>query len=95
MSVNICTTQTTTRLIFLGSVCDTALRRFEVLESKQENLEALLENDVDDDWTSATNLEKLTGKCTSMSVAVPPASLYTYHMYKKVTQYQYGRGVYS
>ena len=44
-------------------------------------------------------LEKLTGKCTSMSVAVPAASLYTFHMYKQIGHLQrtgsslgYGQG---
>ena len=35
----------------------------------------------------------MAGKCTSVSVAVPPASLYTYHMYKKISQCQ--RALYS
>ena len=32
------------------------------------------------------DLESLAGKCASMSVAVPSASLYTYHMYKHVAK---------
>ena len=34
------------------------------------------------------DLERLAGKCTSMSVAVPPASLYTYHMYKHIAKFR-------
>jgi len=64
-------------------------RRFEVPESKLEKLGALFNNALDDGWISPTNLEKLRRKYnTSTSVAVPPTSLYTYHMYKKIAQYQ-------
>ena len=34
------------------------------------------------------NLETLPGKCTSMSVAVPPASLYKYHMYRPIAHFR-------
>ena len=88
MSLKKCSLQPTTRLIFLGVVCDTALRRFEVPESKLTKLELLLNGALQDGWISFPNLEKLAGKCTSMSVAVPPASLYTYHMYKQIAQFQ-------
>ena len=56
-------------------------RRFEVPESKLEKLNALLNSALDHGWISPTNLEKLAGKRTSMRVAVPPASLYTYYTY--------------
>ena len=65
----------TKHLIFLGIVCDTARRRFDVPESKLDKLGLQLNNALNDDWISPTNLEKLAGKYTSMSVAVPAASL--------------------
>lgn len=54
---------------------------------KLENLHAL-RNNVPDGWISPTNLENLAGNCTSMSVVVSLASLYTCHVYDKITQYQ-------
>ena len=39
-------------------------------------------------WISFVDLERLAGKCTSMPVTVPPASLYTYHMYKHITKFR-------
>ena len=33
-------------------------------------------------------LEKLAGECTSRSIAVPPASLYTYHMYHLIARFR-------
>ena len=47
-------------------------------------LEAILRDAIDSGSISLSQLKKLTGKCTSMSVAVPPASLYTHHMYRQV-----------
>jgi len=88
MSRRICTTEPATCLILLGIVCNTAQRRFEVPESELENFDALLINALDGGWISPINLEKLAGKCTSMSVAVLTASLYTYHLHRKIAQYQ-------
>ena len=86
-----CTIWPSTRPIFLGIVCDTDRRRFEVPETKMRKLETLLKEAIQSRFITFYDLEKLAGKCTSMSVAVPPASLYTYHMYKKISQYQRAR----
>ena len=77
-----CTTQPTTCLIVLSILCDTARRRFEVPEILLEKLDVILNNILDDGWISPTNLEKMTGKLISMSVAVPS------FMYKTIVQYQ-------
>lgn len=68
---------TTTRLIFLDIGCDTGLRRFEVLDAKLEKLDTLLKGTLQDGSTSFHDLEKLDGECTSKSVTVLPASLFT------------------
>ena len=47
-------------------------------------LEAILQDAIDSLSISFSQLEKLAGKCTSMSVAIPPASLYTHHMYPQI-----------
>ena len=39
-------------------------------------------------------LEKLAGKCTSLSVAVSVAALYTHHMYKQIASFQRTGGRY-
>ena len=70
----------TTDLVFLGIGCNTAQRRLYVPEDKLQKLEAILRDAIDSRSISFSQLEKLAGKCTSMSVAVPPASLYTHHI---------------
>ena len=68
----------TTDLFFLATSYDTAQRRFYVPENKLLNLEAILLKAIDSQSTSFSHLDKLAGNCTSMSVAAPPASLYTH-----------------
>ena len=84
MSIAKCVLEPTTRLVFLGIICDTEARRFEVLEDKLLKLEVIITTAITSGWISFVDLECLAGKCTSMSVTVPPASLYTYHMYKHI-----------
>ena len=79
-----CLPEPTTDRIFLGVGCDTAQRNFYVPEDKLRKLEAILRDAIDNRSTSLSQLKKLAGKYTSMSVAVPPASLYTHHMYRQI-----------
>ena len=80
------------RLVFLGVGCDTAQRRFYVPEDKLRKLEAILRDAIDSRSISFSQLEKLTGKCMSMSVAAAPASLYTHHMYRQVAAFKRSGG---
>ena len=79
---------------FLGVGCDTAQRRLYMPEDKLRKLEVILRDAIDSQSISFSQLEKLliAGKCTSMSVAVPPASLYTHHMYRQITAFKRSRG---
>ena len=88
MSIIKCVLEPTTRLVFLGIICDTEARRFEVPEGKLLKLEVIITAAITSGWISFVDLERLAGKCTSMSVAVPPASLYTYHMYKHIAKFR-------
>lgn len=71
-----------TRLVLLGVTCDTVLKRFEVPQSKIDKLEIILHRAIKTGSITFALLEKLAGKCTSMSVVVPPTALYTHHMHK-------------
>ena len=59
-----------------------------------EKFEILINNALQEGLISFHDLEKLAGKCTSISTTVYQASLFTYHMYKKTVQYQ-RTGAYS
>ena len=78
--------------MFLGIICDTEARRIEVPEDKLLKLEVILTAAVTSRWISFVDFERLAGKCTSISVAVPPASLYTYHTYKHIAKFRHTRG---
>ena len=87
-----CAQEPTINLKFLGIGCDTAQRRFYVAEDKLLKLEAILREVIDSQSISFSPLEKLAGKCTSMSVAVSPASLYTHHMYRQIAAFKRSGG---
>ena len=78
----------TTRLVFFGIICYTEARRFEVPEDNLLKLEVILTAAITSGWISFVDLERLPGNCTNMSVAVPPTSLYTYHMYKHIAEFR-------
>ena len=87
-----CSLEPTTDIVFLGVGCDTVQRRFYVPEDKLRKLEVTLRDVTDSQSISFSQLEKLAGKCTSMSVAVPPVSLYTHHMYRQIATFKRSGG---
>ena len=92
MSIAKCVLEPTTRLVFLRIIFDTEARRFEVPEDKLLKLEVTLTAAITSGGAFFVDLEHLAGKCTSMSVAVPLASPYTYHMYKHIAKFRRTRG---
>ena len=83
-----CSLEPTTDLVFLGVGCDTAQRRFDVPEDKVRKLEVILRDAVDSQSISFNQPKKLAGKCKSVSVGVPPASLYTHHTYRQIAAFK-------
>ena len=88
ISISKCELTPSTRLVFLGIICDTAQCRFEAPVDKLEKLEHILSDAITSGAITFQMLEKLAGKCTSLSVAVPVAALYTHHMYKQIASFQ-------
>lgn len=88
ISLKKCELIPTTSLVFLGIICDSDKGRFEVPEDKLSKLEAILTDAITSRSITFQMLEKLVGKCTSLSVAVPVAALYTHHMYKSLATFQ-------
>ena len=79
-----CEIDPTTRLAFLGIIHDSVACRFEAPEDKLDRLEVILTAAVTSGAITFRMLEKLTGKCISLSVAVPVSALYTHHMYRQI-----------
>lgn len=78
---------------FLGSrVRFRGKQKFIIPDSKLEKLEAIITGGLEKGVISFQTLEKMAGKCTSMSVACPAAALYTHHMYQAVAKFQRGGG---
>ena len=88
ISISKCELTPSTRLVFLGIICDTAQCRFEAPADKLEKLEHILSDAITSGAITFHMLEKLAGKCTSLSVAVPVAALYTHHMYKQFASFR-------
>ena len=88
ISISKCELTPSTRLVFLGIICDTAQCRFEAPADKLEKLEHIFIDAITSGAITFQMLEKLAGKCTSLSVAVPVAALYTHHMYKQIASFR-------
>ena len=67
-------------------------KRFEVPQDKLDELEVILHRAADEKSITFAMLEKPAGKCTSMSVAVPPAALYTHYMYRGIDDFRCSGG---
>ena len=62
---------------FLGFECDFCLQAFCLLPDKKQKSISLVEAILDSNQVSMTDLQRLVGKCISMSMAVPGARLFT------------------
>ena len=62
---------------YLGFGCDSSVGAFRHLPEKREEFVRLLELLLSSEKVSLMDLQKLSGKCMSMSLAVPGARLYT------------------
>jgi len=69
---------------YLG-VCDSTTASFRVTEDKLGKLQALIEQALEDGSVKVSRLEKIAGKCISMSVAIRPASLWSHFMISAIS----------
>ena len=72
MSISKCVLEPTTRLVFLGIICNTEARRFEVPEGKLLNLEALLTTAITSGWIFFVDLERLPGSAQACPLPFHP-----------------------
>ena len=64
MSAEKCVLVSSTRLVFLGTVFDSVLRRFEVAEDTLAKVEDILSEAIRTTCVAFTMREKLAAKCT-------------------------------
>ena len=66
-----------TRMVYLGIACHSDLRQFELPEDKLAKLQAINTVDLEAGMITFAMFEKLPAKCTSMTVAMPAATVCT------------------
>ena len=76
-----CVFEPTTKLTYLGIECDTENLMFWIPHEKIKKLVALIKEILEKGISNFVELEKVVGKCRSMSIAVPAAILYTRTQY--------------
>ena len=62
-------------------VCDSDTATFRVPQDKLDKLQQMLRDALEAEHLSFRTLQRITGKCMSMTVAVRPASLWTHAMF--------------
>ena len=70
----------------LGFDCDSRLQTFRLLPLKKQKFISLVEAILDSSHVSMTDLQRLAGKCLSMSIAVPGARLFTNDIYMAISR---------
>ena len=73
-----------TRIPYLGIECDTVNKMFWIPEEKMNKLVTLIQEILNKGVSNFVELEKVVGKCRSMSIAVPAAVLYTRAQYRNL-----------
>eukprot|EP00903_Cladosiphon_okamuranus_P010409 g9846.t1 len=68
-------------LQYLGIVCDSVTMSFRVPADKLAKLHQLIRGALDDGRMDFSTLQRIAGKCMSMTVAIRPASLWTHAMF--------------
>ncbi|KAK3747371.1 hypothetical protein QZH41_016499, partial [Actinostola sp. cb2023] len=65
---------------YLGFLCDSQSQTFRLLPSRKEKFVTLLDDILSQDFVTLLSLQRLAGKCNSLSLAVPGARLFTNEM---------------
>ena len=66
---------------YLGMLCDSQTATFRVPADRLGNLQSLLGTALEEGRLSFRTLERIAGKCMSLTVAIRPASLWTHAMF--------------
>lgn len=68
-------------LQYLGIIGDSGTRTFRIPQDKLDKLHKLIRTALDDGGLAYRTLQRIAGKCMSMTVAIRPASLWTHAMF--------------
>ena len=71
---------------YLGIDCDSTTASFRVPEDKLRKLRVLIAAVLEKGSATPRTLERIAGKCVSMSVAIRPASLWTHYMFTAISK---------
>lgn len=85
LSVKKCDLRPTRIRQYLGILCDSDTATFRVPSDKLVKLHQRLTASLDEGWVSLRTLQRIAGKCMSMTVAIRPASLWTDAMFSGST----------
>lgn len=92
MSPKKCVFLPTRQQLYLGTLCDSDTATFRVPPDKLDKLQMLLREALDAERLSFRTLQRIAGKCMSMTVAIRPASLWTHAMCKVVADLETSGG---
>ena len=81
LSLKKCELRPVTALQYLGIICDSETMTFRIPQEKLDKLHGLLRTALADGGVSYRTLQRVAGKCMSMTVAIRPASLWTHAMF--------------
>ena len=76
----------TQQIQFLGLIVDSKSCRFSVPQAKVDKLITFITKILSENMCTLKDLEKCVGKCRNMSIAVPPAKLYTRTQYQTLSE---------
>lgn len=71
---------------YLGIECDSLEAAFRIPAEKLQKMQSLVRSALDTGYVTIQTLERIAGKCTSMAVAIRPASLWTHCMFSQLAR---------
>lgn len=86
LSLKKCELRPVTALQYLGIICDSATMTFRIPQEKLDKLHAILQAALAKGCVSYRTLQRVAGKCMSMTVAIRPASLWTHAMFAVLSE---------
>lgn len=81
VSVKKCELRPITAIRYLGIICDSRTMTFRIPQDKLDQLHDLVRTALNSGGVAYRTLQRIAGKCMSMTVAIRPASLWTHAMF--------------